>query len=732
MGLWMAGGMSKSSVNLARLAFVLFGLFLFACPASAQLVRDDGPPPSASQLDASKPQSSAQAPAGKKRLMKDFTLSGDSHWTDTNIDLQAGERVVITANGKLRYADAKEENGPEGVPRGFKDLLRVLPFNGAGRGALVARIGDVDIAQTLLLGAQRDVLVATPGRLAIGVNQSNNDSATGSYSVHVEVFAAEVGAGGAVRLVAQKVTSLPGVDNSLFAKIPRRIGDKDGNPGDMVNFLILGSEDAMQHVFTTAGWVKVDADVKNTVLHGIIGSLSKESYLTMPMSRLYLFGRPQDYGWAHAEPISVVASRNHLRVWKAPFTVNGETVWVGAATHDIGFERDQRNNGITHKIDPDIDAERDYVEKTLSSTGLVAQVMHFLPDNPMQEAKTATGGSFRSNGQVLILKLGESGKDLSASFSSTFCSVLQNENPDGGTWGACSAYLQVPPPPTETTVEVCSQCPAVQALEPIDLTKFRVLVIPGVLSSCQANTQAFQEGQAHLRDKHRMAVEFLQAPNDTSTANGQKIAAYIREEMAGDPRKYIIVSYSKGSPDVLEALASDPEARNAVAAHVTIAGAIGGSPIAETMPAIAERYAGMLKLGTCEGNVADAFKSLRQDVRKRFLQDHPDPLVPSFSLAAVSDETTTSKMLLETWKLLTAYDPRTDSQLLQSDAIIPGGIFLGTLHADHLAVALNYESVAEATIRSAANHNHYPRVALFEAAVRFAAENLNAAAIAEK
>ena len=121
---------------------------------------------------------------------------------------------------------------------------------------------------------------------------------------------------------------------------------------------------------------------------------------------------------------------------------------------------------------------------------------------------------------------------------------------------------------------------------------------------------------------------------------------------------------------------------------------------------------------------ADAFKSLRQDVRKQFLQDHPDPLVPSFSLAAVSDATTTSKMLLEAWKLLTAYDPRTDSQLLQSDALIPGGNFLGILHADHLAVALNYENVTEATIKSAADHNHYPRVALFEAAIRFAAENI--------
>jgi hypothetical protein len=37
-----------------------------------------------------------------------------------------------------------------------------------------------------------------------------------------------------------------------------------------------------------------------------------------------------------------------------------------------------------------------------------------LPKNQLKEAKTATGGSFHSNGQVLVLKLANSDKDLSA------------------------------------------------------------------------------------------------------------------------------------------------------------------------------------------------------------------------------------------------------------------------------------------------------------------------------
>jgi LssY C-terminus len=399
----------------------LAGLLAILSPAAsrAQLVGDTPPPQQLTGAQSGAHELSPKAaprPLGRKRFSKDFTLPCDSAWTDTGFDVQPGDHIVVNAKGTMRYADAKEDNGPDGLSRGFKDLLRILPFNAAGRGSLIGRVGDADIAQPFLIGASRDSVTPVAGRLSLGINQSTNETGEGSYSVHVEVYAADAASSQTVT-VAKSVAALPGIDNSLFAKIPRRIADKDGNPGDMVNFMILGSEAAMQRVFTAAGWVKVDPDVRGTVLHGLIVSLSKESYLTLPMSQLYLFGRPQDYGWAHAEPISVVASRNHLRIWKAPFTVNGEMLWVGAATHDIGFERDQRNNGVTHKIDPDIDLERDYVEKTLTGTGLVAEVSHFLPENPMKEAKTATGGSFHSSGQVLILKLAESGKDLSVSHS---------------------------------------------------------------------------------------------------------------------------------------------------------------------------------------------------------------------------------------------------------------------------------------------------------------------------
>src|SRR5712671_7869183 len=388
---------------------LLFGSIcaaLATCPArlSAQLIRQDNP--------AAATRNSEANPSGKPRISQEIQITGEQSWTATGIDVNPGEHIVVIAKGTLRYADAKEENGPDGIARGFKDLLRILPFNSAGRGALIGRVGDAEIAQPFLLGAHRDVVAPVAGPLAIGINQASDDTGDGTYTVRIDIMAPD---SDAAYRPARQVKSISGVDANVWTKIPRRVADKNDNPGDMVNFLLLGSEDAMQRVFTAAGWVKVDADVRGTVLHGIIESISKESYLTMPMSPLYLFGRVQDYGWAHAEPIKVVASRNHLRLWKAPFDVEGQTLWIGAATHDTGFERDNRNKGVTHKIDPDIDLERDYVEKTLVSSGMLSEITHILPSDALKQAHTATGGSFHSDGRVLVLKLEDPAKDTPAS-----------------------------------------------------------------------------------------------------------------------------------------------------------------------------------------------------------------------------------------------------------------------------------------------------------------------------
>ena len=71
---------------------------------------------------------------------RELDVSGAAPWTDTGIDLKAGDSLKLSATGTLHFAGTKE-NGPDGLARGWIDLLRILPVNDAGRGALVGRVG---------------------------------------------------------------------------------------------------------------------------------------------------------------------------------------------------------------------------------------------------------------------------------------------------------------------------------------------------------------------------------------------------------------------------------------------------------------------------------------------------------------------------------------------------------------------------------------------------------------
>jgi LssY C-terminus len=350
------------------------------------------------------------------RPIKSFNVEVPSskEWVDTNIDVRGGAKLRFTSTGQVTYpADQSYEGrthtsgifGPDGLPRGFADLIHQYAVGNAGHGALIGRIGSESYSQAFLIGASKEYDVPIAGRLFLGMNQSEKDasSATGSFAVKVEIL--NEGSTANANVGGPPDTPVAGITPELLSKIPRRVSDPTGNPGDMVNVMIVGTQDQVVQVFTTAGWVQVDKTVHETALNAFVGSLEKKDYLTMPMSTLFLFGRSQDYGFAHAEAVRVVMSRNHLRVWKSPYEVEGRPLWCVAATHDIGFERDQRNNGVTHKIDPAIDGEREYVNGTLSGTGLVVRRDHVTPTDALTTAKTATGGEFHSDGRILVLVL---------------------------------------------------------------------------------------------------------------------------------------------------------------------------------------------------------------------------------------------------------------------------------------------------------------------------------------
>ncbi len=639
---------------------------------------------------------------------KEIDVRADQVWTDTGIDLKPGDTITITATGTVQFQNAKAPAGPEGMPRGWTDLIMQLPVNESGRGALIGRISDSPAARPFLIGPRTQRNVPVGGRLFLGVNEMAVMMGTGSFHVVIEHTA----------VVASKVSAspvpLPAFTQQMLDGLPQRVNDALNNPGDRVNFIVIGSQEKLQSALSAAGWVTVDKTDKDAVVRGLLTSLSKEAYVTLPMSELKLFGRVQDFGYAQADPVKVVASRHHFRIWRAPLTAGGEPVWAGAGTHDIGFERDERNNGITHKIDPATDGERDYIGQSFQQTGLTVKEEYLTPTHPITEARTATGGGFKSDGRTLIIYLQPDTGNQALDFASTFCSVLQS-NPDGGAWNGCDKYLEGANPASAKPLSALS-------------AEYHIVIVPGFMSSCFADTPAFNKGAQVLHDKYGFEVDRIPVPNDASSSNAKVIAQFIRQ--IKDSKKLILVGYSKGSPDIYETLLTNPDLQSRVAAFVSVAGAVGGSPIAGALPQQADKWIKQFNLSGCQGDMDSGFKSLGRANRQAFLASYPQASVPAYSIVAQSSRENTSKSLLESWELLQSYGSAEDGQLLKQDAMVPASKFLGAALSDHFAIALPFESSNQKYIEAGMDKNHYPRAALLESIVRFVEADLRTQAAA--
>ena len=258
--------------------------------------------------------------------------SGD--WTDTGVPVTPSDHLNFTATGDLALADGRSAP-PDGLTRGWKDLVRTYPLNSANSGALIGRIGNEAAAVPFLIGASKDMDVSATGNLFLRLNLSSDLSGTGNVEVKMKL----------TNQPTQKTVSAPDLAKllspQLFADVPRRVGDLQGNPGDMVNYALVGTQDQVTKAFAAAGWVQVDKTTQDAVVHGLISTLSHAAYTEMPMSTLYLFGRSQDLvvrprgsAGGSCDPAPFAGVEDHQ-------TVGGEPLWVGSATHDNGFEKDR-------------------------------------------------------------------------------------------------------------------------------------------------------------------------------------------------------------------------------------------------------------------------------------------------------------------------------------------------------------------------------------------------------
>jgi hypothetical protein len=251
--------------------------------------------------------------------------------------------------------------------------------------------------------------------------------------------------------------------------------------------------------------------------------------------------------------------------------------------------------------------------------------------------------------------------------------------------------------------------------------------VPGVGWDCFAGwLDAGGTAVAHVR-RFGYDMRVLEVDGLSSSTNNARQLRDVVLEMPRDETgpRLVLVGYSKGAPDVLEAIVAYPEIRDRVAAVVSLAGSIGGSPLANEVDqsdlALLRHWPG----AECTPGDGGGLDSLRPATRKAWLARHALPAeIPFYSLVTFPEPARISAVLKPTYNKLSRIDARNDSQMLFYDQLIPGGALLGYLNADHWAVAVPIARSHEFIGATFVDRNAFPREALLEALLRFVEEDL--------
>jgi len=253
--------------------------------------------------------------------------------------------------------------------------------------------------------------------------------------------------------------------------------------------------------------------------------------------------------------------------------------------------------------------------------------------------------------------------------------------------------------------------------------KLRFFIVPGLYNDCIEASKAFSYARDHVERYGYRTMDIPVSGWSSSSHNAKLIRdALMTAELSRD-EKVVLVGYSKGTPDILEALVEYPEIVPRVAAVVSISGVVGGTPLTDL---IDEPYRKMMSKNPvvdCPGGVGDPIASLQRSTRQKWLSQNRLPeSVKYFSLATFAERENISMILRVTYDRLSQIDPRNDSQLIFYDQLIPGSTLLGFVKADHWAVAMPFSQ--DGFLPALIDKNEFPREVLLEAVFRFVEEKL--------
>lgn len=212
---------------------------------------------------------------------------------------------------------------------------------------------------------------------------------------------------------------------SIIAAAPYRTYTKDNKPSDITNLMFIGSRQQLIAAFQEAGWFQADSLSMNSAVKSVQATFRQSGYTQAPVSLLTLNGKPPDL--VFQKSLDTFAKRHHIRVWKQPETYKGQDVWVGSSTHDIAISTARKATKWSHRIDPHVDREREWIETDLLYAGTARA--YVLVDRPNVPKKTgnSTGDDIVTDGQISVVAIGTTTPNI----INTPTLVLQTRPPQG-------------------------------------------------------------------------------------------------------------------------------------------------------------------------------------------------------------------------------------------------------------------------------------------------------------
>ncbi|HTQ98181.1 MAG TPA: LssY C-terminal domain-containing protein, partial [Candidatus Acidoferrum sp.] len=193
---------------------------------------------------------------------------------------------------------------------------------------------------------------------------------------------------------------------------PMRTAATNSKPSDPTNLMFIGSDKQLVAAFGEAGWFDAENVNVKSAFKAAQATVRNTGYANAPMSTLLLEGRKPDM--VFQKSLNTFAKRHHVRVWKLEKTYDGQDVWIGAATHDIATVSSRGATKWSHRIDPHVDREREWVGTDLLFVG--TGTAYAAVDRPSAPKKlsNATGDDIVTDGKVWVIQLSGTKSPLEA------------------------------------------------------------------------------------------------------------------------------------------------------------------------------------------------------------------------------------------------------------------------------------------------------------------------------